>query len=277
MKFSQRVGLEPVVRQAPNQLIGLATSRGNPMLKGTVSFVAKIKGNGISFPLTEFIPNEPGVDKVEIEGPNGDEIRSTVHVNAVATQDEGRALAAKVNTATLDRLAFFHATAIEKARITGDQFTPVTPPPGAHLIAATGYLVLSGGEARPVLGIPPAHIKAELEQASPPGESTFGLFRSARQSESPVEEFMHLYNALLMLYNDSQADVDAFIVGEDPAVPQRQHPRKPPGVMETVYTRLRNELAHQRAGVSLDNTKAEMVNRLGGLIAVTKRAIELHL
>jgi len=46
--------------------------------------------------------------------------------------------------------------------------------------------------------------------------------------------------------------------------------------METVYTRLRNELAHKRAGVNIDNTKAEMANRLGGLIALTKRAIELH-
>ncbi len=46
--------------------------------------------------------------------------------------------------------------------------------------------------------------------------------------------------------------------------------------METVYTRLRNELAHQRAGVNLDNTKAEMSNRLSRLIALTKRAIELQ-
>ena len=43
--------------------------------------------------------------------------------------------------------------------------------------------------------------------------------------------------------------------------------------METVYTRLRSALAHKRAGVNLDNTKAEMANRQGGFI---KRAIELH-
>jgi hypothetical protein len=135
-------------------------------------------------------------------------------------------------------------------------------------------LTLSG-EVKLVVGIAAAQLKTELEQPSPPGENNFGLFRSARQSLSPVEEFMHLYNILLMLYNDKQADVDSFIVSEDPAVPQTRAPLKQ-GVMETVYTRLRNELAHKRAGVNLGNTKSEMAQRLGGLIRLTKRAIEMH-
>ncbi len=46
--------------------------------------------------------------------------------------------------------------------------------------------------------------------------------------------------------------------------------------METVYTRLRNELAHTRPGVSLHNTKTEMASRVGELVALTKRAIELR-
>jgi hypothetical protein len=87
---------------------------------------------------------------------------------------------------------------------------------------------------------------------------------------------MHHYNILLMLYNDLQRDVDVFVVGEEPAVPQTQHPMRPAGVMETIYTRLRNELAHQRAGVNLDDTKREMANRVGNLRKLTKRAIELH-
>lgn len=63
------------------------------MFDGTVNFMAKIKGNGVTFPLFDFNPNQPGVDMVEIEGPNGDELRSTVHLRYVATQDDGRALA----------------------------------------------------------------------------------------------------------------------------------------------------------------------------------------
>lgn len=45
--------------------------------------------------------------------------------------------------------------------------------------------------------------------------------------------------------------------------------------METVYTRLRNELAHRRLGVNIETTKTEMASRLNGLRAVTKMAIQL--
>jgi len=54
------------------------------MYTGTVTFSARIKGNGLTFSLCEFNPRKPGVDKVEIEGRNGDqngnEILSTVYL-----------------------------------------------------------------------------------------------------------------------------------------------------------------------------------------------------
>jgi len=46
--------------------------------------------------------------------------------------------------------------------------------------------------------------------------------------------------------------------------------------METVYTRLRNELAHKRAGVDLAMTKSEMTQWVGGIVSLVKRAIELN-
>jgi len=245
------------------------------MFNGTVNFVARIKGNGLTFPLLDFNPNEAGVSKVEIEGPNGNEIRSTVHLQNVASQDDGRTLATKVNTKALDRIAYSHAVSIENARTTGDQFSPVNQPPGVHAIAANVNLYISGG-AQVAKGVAAALVKAELEQPIKSGEHNFAFFRSARQSLSSVEEFMHLYNILLMLYNDRQVEVDAFIVNEDPAVPQTQHPQKAAGVMETIYTRLRNELAHRRVGVNLNDTKTEMANRLGNLISLVKQAIALH-
>ena len=89
-----------------------------------------------------------------------------------------------------------------------------------------GEFLFTGEDLNVVLGISAPNLKAELERQSPHGESRFGLFRSARQSTSPVEEFMHLYNLLLlMLCNDLQPNVDAFILSEDAGVPQAQHPR----------------------------------------------------
>ncbi len=76
------------------------------------------------------------------------------------------------------------------------------------------------------VGVDAATIKKELEQPTHPGEQYYGLFRSARQSASPVEAYMHLYNLLLMLYDDSQKKVDRFIVDQDPAVPRTQQPEK---------------------------------------------------
>jgi len=198
------------------------------MFDGMVNFVAKIKGNGVTFPLFDFNPNQPGVDRVEIEGPNGDELRSTIHLRSVATQDDGRALAEKVNTAALDRIAFFRSLAVENARISGEQFSSVNPPPGVLAVTAGSYMFL-GGSVTCVLGISSPQLKIQLEQPTAPGERNFGLLRSARQSDSPVEEFMHLYNVLLMLFNDQQVDVDSFIVAEDSAVPQTQHPLKATG------------------------------------------------
>jgi len=245
------------------------------MFKGTVSLSAGIKGNGLQFAAFDFKPNEPGVDKVTLEGPDGHHLLSTVYFAAVATQDDGEELAAKVTAAALDRLTYHHGIAAEDTRITGHQFSPVIQPGGAHVIAMGTHLFISG-TARAVLGVPPATLKLELEQSSPPGERNFSLFRSALMSPSPVEAFMHLYNLLLMLYNDSHADLDAFVVGQDPAVPQTQHPKTKAGVMETVYTRLRNEFAHIRPGVNIATTKADMANRLGGLRDLTKKAIELN-
>ena len=90
---------------------------------------------------------------------------------------------------------------------------------------------------------------------------------------------MHLYNILLMFFDDdqkgAQGRLDNFVRTENPGVPQTAHP-KFPGVYETVYTRLRNELGHPRPRVNLDVTKAEMKTRLGELVALTKRAIELN-
>jgi hypothetical protein len=246
------------------------------MFGGTVTFRARIKGNnGLTVPLFSFNPSEPGIEKVEIEGPTGYEIVSTVHLAAVATREEGVAIATKANTTALNRISFFHNIAIEDAQVTGSAFSLLNPPPG-HLTLDTGDVLTIGETLRMVHGISAQALRADLERTSPPGEKRFGLFRLARQSVSPVEEFVTLYNILQMLTSadDDQADVDTFIRREEPTVLQTPSPHKPK-IMETVYTRLRNELGHTRAGVNLDETKKEMADHLGGLIALTKRAIEL--
>ena len=65
------------------------------MFTGSVSFEARIKGNGLTFPTVVFDPKEAGVDRVEMEGSSGNEIGSTVHLSSAASPDDGRTLAAR--------------------------------------------------------------------------------------------------------------------------------------------------------------------------------------
>lgn len=247
------------------------------MYKGSVDFVAEIKDSALTFPRFEFNPQEPGVDKVELEALDVGEIHSTVHLTIVQSREAGISLATEVIIATLNRIAFCENIAIQDARIRRDDFSSLDVQPGAHvLVPGTGQYALTGHGVNFTVSRSPEQLKAELEQQRSPGEHYYGLFRSARQSMGPIEEFMHLYHLLLMLYDDKQADVDAFILSADASVPQTQHPLKGLGLMETVYTRLRNEFAHRRDGVDLEQTKVEMAHRLDNLRMLTRQAIRLH-
>lgn len=241
------------------------------MLKGTVTFEAQFKGQRVKFPKLEYNPNVAGVDKVEIES-DGERLLSTIHLASVPTQDEGEKLAFKVNATALNRIAFHYDVAILSGHATGHQFLPLNPKPGEKGTVGISRRIMWGYEPA-CADVPPGQLKTQLEQAVPPGEHRFGLFRSALRSTSPAEAFMHLYNLLLMIFNDKQGALDKFIVAEEPKVAQTPSPHVA-GVNETVYTRLRNELGHTRAGVDIEQSKQEMAEHLPGLIKLVKCAIE---
>jgi hypothetical protein len=246
------------------------------MYIGTVTFRAVITDNGLKFPSCEFNPHQASVEKVVIESQSGFEILSTVHLSGVVTERDGRALANKVLTAVLDRLAFQYSLAIEDSQIISSWFAPVQASPGAEVHPHSGELAIIEKQAGLVYGIPAADLKAELERTTLSGEPLFSSYRLALQSRSPVEKFMHLYSLLLRFFEDEQRQVDSFIRREEPTVQETPDPRPGRSNKETVYTRLRNEFAHRRSGVNIENTKAEMVQQVGGLIGLTKRAIELQ-
>ena len=246
------------------------------MYNGTVTFRAVITSNGLKFPSCEFNPNQASVEKVVIESQSGFEILSTVHLAGVATERVGRAIANKVLTAVLDRIAFRYSLAIEDSQIVSSWFAPVNPPSGAQVQLHTGELAIIAQQADLIVGIPADDLKAELERPPLSGEPLFSSYRLALQSRSPVEKFMHLYSLLLRFFEDEQAKVDEFIRSQDSAVPQSPDPRPGRRNRETVYTRLRNEFAHRRSDVNMQETTAEMEQHVGGLIGLVKQAIALQ-
>jgi hypothetical protein len=122
-------------------------------------------------------------------------------------------------------------------------------------------------------------LRLALSDASPPGEANYVLFRSALAATDPASRFLGLYQILALLNSDNQDQIDAFILPfispqERNAKVTKTKPKKDGTFKdETIYTRLRNEYAHVRPGVSLAQTRKEMDANLSGLIAIVQVAI----
>ena len=244
------------------------------MYKGTIRLEAKMTDNCIGFAPFEFKPSMSGVERFQIATEERT-ICVSVDVSSVSTPDDGVRLALAITETALNRLAFVHQIALPPAKVTSREFTSMSAGPGHVAVLAPAYITVQGHVVDLVVGLSLANIKAALEPAALPGEQNFGSIRSARNSVGAVEEFMHLYAILLGFFGDKQNDVDAFIVSVDQAVPQTQSPIKA-GAMETIYTRLRNELAHRRPGVDIDSTKQQMAARVGDLRGLVKEAIQRY-
>ena len=125
-----------------------------------------------------------------------------------------------------------------------------------------------------VVALGPKELSEALEPGSHHGEAHFEALRSARSSLSRVEEFVYLYGILMRLFGDDFEAVDAFIRKAEPGVEQTpsKRPRAKPGEMETVYTRLRHELAHTR-NVPTDETRDGIETKVADLREVVWQAI----
>lgn len=82
------------------------------------------------------------------------------------------------------------------------------------------------------------------------------LFRFAISQRDPVSKFLFLYSLLLLLYGDKQKTVDDEILKIDKTIPTEisNHTNR----KETLFTRLRNEIAHIREDINQKNTAKEI-------------------
>ena len=83
----------------------------------------------------------------------------------------------------------------------------------------------------------------------------------ARSLKDPVSRFLSLYAMLASVAEDQQPAIDRLIRAEEPTVASSQSPKH--GRPETIFTRLRNELAHHRDGVSVFATHEEIDLHVG--------------
>jgi hypothetical protein len=242
------------------------------MYKGRVDFTAPVTDGAITFACFEFSPPLPHCSKVRMVCADGLSITGTVWITGVPATQEILRTGHSLVEVLLSRLAFAQELPIGLSRITASEFEPEAPPPGRTLIAGTGSYYLTGYAPKVSRSLDTDLLQRELEQASPPGEQNYGEFRSARLSTGPVEEFMHLYGILLGHFCDRQFDVDQFILQVEPSAPTSPSPWKS-GSTETLYTKLRNQLAHRRAGATLEATRHAMTMHVGALRRIVRAAI----
>jgi hypothetical protein len=77
-------------------------------------------------------------------------------------------------------------------------------------------------------------------------------FNFARMINEPIGKFVSLYALLASRCRDNQIETDKLIETIDPSVGKSLSPKT--GKSETIFTRLRNELAHNRTGMSIIET-----------------------
>jgi hypothetical protein len=100
-------------------------------------------------------------------------------------------------------------------------------------------------------------------------------FNFARSLKDPVSRFLSLYAMLSSIAKDRQQEIDRLIRAEEPTVASSVSTRN--GKPETIFTRLRNELAHHRDGVSVFSTHQEIALHVSRFEWLVERIIQPYI
>lgn len=115
-------------------------------------------------------------------------------------------------------------------------------------------------------------LSAALQQPPKISDSHLLLFRFSILQDDPVTKFMFLYNLMLSLNNDCQKKLDKHILTLDDQVPVTLDPRNS-NKRETLFTRLRNEVAHSRPGRDQIATATEIERHVGEFELIVQKAL----
>jgi hypothetical protein len=119
-------------------------------------------------------------------------------------------------------------------------------------------------------------IKDSLEKARWERNINLQLYRSCIAQKDSVSRFMFLYNLLSVIADDDQKIADEIITKYEPEVEKKESPRKKrngEAIQETIYTRLRNEIAHKRAGSFPEKTRNEINSYVNKFQRIVKQAV----
>lgn len=240
------------------------------MTTGTINYYAL--SSGLELDEFEVSNAHPKVEKISIKTEHSDRISITFTLCNVYNSNEAGSIGNELVNVLLDRLALEFDIPIEEPHCSG--FYLPSDESGKKYRVVASYIVLSDlveGDIRPGK----QHIEKliqKLEREASPRNQYLSLYRFSAKQKDPLARYMFLYNILLLLNGDLQKNVDAFVRSCDSVVAESPRPDKPE-IIETIYTRLRNEIAHCRNNVVPAHTLKEIEDNVGAFQSVVKTAV----
>lgn len=113
-------------------------------------------------------------------------------------------------------------------------------------------------------------LKMQIEDRWSNGSVLIRLFRNSMSQKDPVTRYLLLYNVLLLENSDKQKELDNCIVNIDSNVERTLNYKDQ---LETIYTRLRNEIGHVRQGVESQKTIIEITEHLSKFTDIVKQVV----
>lgn len=253
------------------------------MYQGQVDYTAKIQG--IIFEPFEIEGACQSVSRILLEATTEGNLKISFFVFDVESANDACRLTQGIVVDIIDKLSFELGVPISNPQLSGATvIQEIESGKGSNskIIDVHGIdsLTFSCRVAvvKKLSSEPINNIRAFLEEQDVSHLRFFSVFRSALNNDDPVVRFMMLYKILLHKFGDNQREVDQFIRVSEPGVPETPRPDKPE-IMETVYTRLRNEIGHVRPSAVPEQTRNEIAIWVNPLVGLVKKAIEqdLHL
>lgn len=239
------------------------------MVTGTIEFVAPIAGLRVT-PIEVPSPH-PTVEKIVLKAQDDEQMNIVFHLTDVFDFEDAAAIANGILPSIINRLAFYRNIPVGEPHFTGGTL-PKDASGSSYTVRSN--LLLMWDEAVPVLtlGNDERQELARLLEQPYTHPHLHSAYRFAGNQKDHVSRFMFLYNILLQLNSDKQQQVDAFVRSEMPSVPQSPRPDHP-NIIETVYTRLRNEVGHRRSGTTPEQTHKEIQDNVAAFQELVRTAI----
>ena len=213
------------------------------MVTGTVEYTAPV--TGLRFAPIEVSNSHPAVENIVLETQDDKRLKITFHLTDVFALEDARTMAEGILPSIVNRLAFHRNVPVGKLYFTGA--TLPNDVSGSRYTVTKDVVLLWDSEA-PILTLDEDTRQelAKLLEQPYTDHNVYSLYRFAIDQNDAVARFMFLYAILLQVKGDSQTNVESFIRQEMPEVEEREDPRPNKTGKETIFTCLRNEVAHVR-------------------------------